>query len=162
MSVLAILLKSMDEQRRKAFDFAQETSKQLITLATAIIGLTITFAKDFVGSVHGCPRFLAILAWVLLLASVAFGLLTLMALTGSLESSATTVPSIRGRNVTRPAVAQIFLFFFGLLTAVLFGVLAGSARSANPRTQLPGAQSTPATVPQLSPRPAQPSNTSQP
>jgi hypothetical protein len=117
----------MDEQRKKAFDFAQETSKQLITLATAIIGLTITFAKDFVGSVHGFPRLLAVLSWALLLASVAFGLLTLMALTGSLEPAAggSTAPSIRGSNVTAPAIAQVLLFFLGLSIAVLFGILAG-------------------------------------
>jgi len=117
----------MQEQRKKAFDFAQETSKQLITLATAIVGLTITFAKDFVGGVHGFPRFLAISTWALLLASIAFGLLTLMALTGSLEPGAdnSTSPSIRGSNVTAPATAQILLFFFGLLVAVWFGIIAG-------------------------------------
>jgi len=116
----------MDEQRKKAFDFAQETSKQLITLATAVIGLTITFAKDFVGGVHGFPRCLAVISWALLLASVAFGLLTLMALTGSLEptAGASTTPSIRGTNVIAPAIAQVLLFFIGLSLAVLFGILA--------------------------------------
>jgi hypothetical protein len=117
----------MDEQRKKAFDFAQETSKQLITLATGVIGLTITFGKDFVGSVHGFPRCLAVMSWALLLASVAFGLLTLMALTGSLEPAAgdPAAPSIRGGNVTVPAIIQVLLFFLGLLLAVLFGILAG-------------------------------------
>ena len=120
----------MNEQLRKAFDFAQETSKQLISLATGIIALTITFAKDFLGGVHGFPKFLGILAWALLLASVGFGLLTLMALTGSLEPKPgdSTSPSIRGSNVTAPAVVQIVLFFLGLLVAVLFGVLAGASK----------------------------------
>jgi hypothetical protein len=124
----------MDEQRRKAFDFAQETSKQLITLATAIIGLTITFAKDFVGRVHGVPRTLAVTSWTLFLISIGLGLLTLMALTGSLEENGSktrhTVPSIRGKNITVPAMAQVVLFFLGLVTAVLFGVFA--AQQATP------------------------------
>lgn len=124
----------MDEQRKKAFDFAQETSKQLITLATAIIGLTITFAKDFVGRVHGVPRVLAVISWTLFLISIGFGLLTLMALTGSLEENGSrtrhSAPSIRGKNITVPAMAQVVLFFLGLVTAVLFGVIA--AQHAQP------------------------------
>ena len=116
----------MNEQQKKAFDFAQDTSKQLITLATAILSLTITFAKDFVGSVHGCPRLLAILSWALFLVSIGFGLLTLMALTGSLEraDSESTTPSIRAKNVTAPAIAQVLSFFLALLLTVWFGVLA--------------------------------------
>ena len=117
----------MDEQRKKAFDFAQETSKQLITLATAIIGLTVTFGKDFAGSVHGGARVLAISAWVLFLLSILFGLLTLMALTGSLEAKGHTAPSIRGSNVTIPAATQILLFFLGLVASVWFGILAGNS-----------------------------------
>ncbi len=119
----------MNEQRKKAFDFAQETSKQLITLATAIIGLTVTFGKDFAGSVQGCARFLAIASWVLFLVSVLFGLLTLMALTGSLEPKpgpgTPAIPSIRGSNVIGPACIQVILFFLALVAAVWFGIIAG-------------------------------------
>jgi len=116
----------MDDQRQKAFDFAQETSKQLISLSTGIIALTITFGKDFVKGVHGFPRALAIVAWVLLLASIGFGLLTLMALTGSLEPKPgdSAPASIRESNVTGPAIVQVVLFFLGLVVAVLFGVFA--------------------------------------
>ena len=126
----------MDEQRKKAFDFAQETSKQLITLATAIIGLTVTFGKDFAGGVEGCARFLAIGSWVLFLLSILFGLMTLMAMTGSLEpkldpkraSEPPAVPSVRGSNVIIPAAIQVFLFFLALVAAVWFGIIAGSAQ----------------------------------
>ena len=54
-------------------------------------------------------------------------LLTLMALTGSLEPAAgdPAAPSIRGGNVTVPAIIQVLLFFLGLLLAVLFGILTG-------------------------------------
>jgi hypothetical protein len=122
----------MDERRKKAFDFAQELCKQLLTLATAVIGLTITFGKDFVGHVSGLPRFLAIISWALFLLSIACGLFTLMALTGSLENvgGQNHPPSIRGRNVTWPAAAQVLLFFVGLVLTVLFGILAGQQQSS--------------------------------
>jgi hypothetical protein len=37
---------SMTEADRKAFGFAQETTKQLLTRATAIFALTLTFITD--------------------------------------------------------------------------------------------------------------------
>jgi hypothetical protein len=133
----------MDEQRKKAFDFAQETSKQLIPLATAIIGLTVTFGKDFASGVEGCARFLAIGSWVLFLLSILFGLMTLMAMTGSLEpkldpkraAEPPAVPSIRGSNVIVPAGIQVFLFFLALVAAVWFGIIAGPGQgTAKPGT----------------------------
>ncbi|KQT20825.1 hypothetical protein ASG31_16700 [Chryseobacterium sp. Leaf404] len=47
---MAILL-VVNEQEKKAFDFAADTVKQLITLATGIIALTITFSKDILGPI---------------------------------------------------------------------------------------------------------------
>jgi hypothetical protein len=124
----------MDDQRKKAFDFAQETSKQLITLATAIIGLTVTFGKDFAGGVNGFARFLAIASWVLFLISILFGLITLMAMTGSLEPKVEAAPSIRGSNVTVPAAIQVLLFFLALVAAVWFGIVAPFSSTPTPKS----------------------------
>ena len=41
-------MSEMEPRIEKAFAFAQETTKQLITLSTAVITLTITFLKDVV------------------------------------------------------------------------------------------------------------------
>ena len=118
----------MDERRKKAFDFAQETSKQLLTLATAVIGLTVTFGKDFIGNVSGFPRTLVVACWVLMLVSILCGLCTLMALTGTLEpqnpEQAAGEPSINGSNVKLPAIAQVLTFLFALVAAVTFGLVA--------------------------------------
>jgi hypothetical protein len=38
----------LDPQVRMAFEFASDLAKQLITLATGILALTITFTKDLV------------------------------------------------------------------------------------------------------------------
>src|SRR5690242_1048270 len=51
----------------KAFDFAQDVTKQLITLSTGVIALTITFLKDVATKApSGALDFLHI-AWVLFL-----------------------------------------------------------------------------------------------
>ncbi|MDQ3622268.1 MAG: hypothetical protein M3463_07245 [Verrucomicrobiota bacterium] len=114
----------MDDQRQKAFDFAQEVSKQLITLATAVIAVSLTFGADIATCATGNARSFLIWSWSLLLVSLVFGLWTLMALAGNLEtaSASSTTPSIRTANVTIPAVAQILLFLAGLVLAVLFGI----------------------------------------
>jgi hypothetical protein len=116
----------MDEQRKKAFEFAQDVAKQLITLATAVIAITLTYGKDFAQHATGGTRHLVAFSWYFFLVSILFGLVTLMALTGNLESAASnnTPPSIRTRNVTGPAAVQIFCFLSGMLLAILFGVFA--------------------------------------
>jgi hypothetical protein len=73
----------LDPAIEKAFEFAQEATKQLITLATGVIALTITFLKDVLGT-DGSAGFLQA-AWVLYLVSIVFGVLTLLNLTGNLE-----------------------------------------------------------------------------
>ena len=93
----------MDDNVRLAFEAARDSTKQFLTLATAIIALTITFSKDFTGADAG-DRTYALLAWSALLTSVFFGLWTLLALTGTLEPKNNKVSiSIRGPNVTIPA-----------------------------------------------------------
>ncbi len=63
----------MEPRIEKAFAFAQETTKQLITLSTAVITLTITFLKDVVKAapVGSAPYLQA--AWVFYLLSIVFG-----------------------------------------------------------------------------------------
>jgi hypothetical protein len=68
-----------DEREKKVFDFAADLTKQLITLSTGIVTLTLLLSKDVVG-----PRLLAVLAWAFFLLSTLFGLWALMALTGTL------------------------------------------------------------------------------
>lgn len=77
----------MDEAVQKAFDFAQDVTKQVLTLATGIIAVTITFFKDFALHAPGAAKALMAWSWVLYLASVIFGLWTLLALTGPFSLS---------------------------------------------------------------------------
>jgi hypothetical protein len=106
----------------KAFDFASEATKQLITLATAVVALTITFSKDVLDLTNGEGKVVLGWAWILYLASVIAGIVTLQALAGSLGTSkrGERAPSIYERNVTIPAIAQVACFGVGTLFTVFF------------------------------------------
>jgi hypothetical protein len=80
----------MDERKQKAFEFTADASKQMIVLATAVIGLSITFQKDLLG---GAPAQNNLIrwAWGFYFASVFLGVVTLLALTGSLGNEPRTV-----------------------------------------------------------------------
>jgi hypothetical protein len=123
---MAILLggQIVDDQTKTAFDFARDCTKQLITLATAIITLEITFKRDFVGTLPDGARRYASFSWLAFLLSVVFGVWTLMALTGTLEADKSIPVSIRGKNVVIPSMLQIILFLVGLSLTVIFGVKA--------------------------------------
>jgi hypothetical protein len=113
----------MSQELTLAFTFAKELAIQLITLATAVIGFTVTFSKDF-----GVPlrwwKGLLILAWGLFLFSILFGVATLMALTGSLAPLDPAVPTTEiGFNVRCPAAGQIILFGLGVLIMIVLGTV---------------------------------------
>lgn len=106
----------------KAFDFAADVSKQLITLSTAIITVTITFSKDVLeGGVEN--RYWLLAAWVAFIITIMCGIWTLMALTGSLEpiSNNENGTSINGKNVRLPAILQVLSFIVALSLTITYG-----------------------------------------
>jgi ketosteroid isomerase-like protein len=127
----------LTERVKKAFDFAAETTKQLITLSTGIIALTITFTKDLLKSVSPFSKWLLIASWCIYLLSIMAGLATLMALTASLEPKPEDVasppsspitsppeetpPSVRDQSVVGASMVQIFAFL-----VATFLIVAGS------------------------------------
>jgi hypothetical protein len=126
MPHLAFLLRmnmDMDEQTKAAFASASDTSKQLITLATGLLALEITFAKDILTKLDGTTKCLINVSWVFLLFSVIMGVWTLLAITGSLsQTTAPTQNTIMEGNVRIPAGLQILTFLGGLLFTVWFGI----------------------------------------
>lgn len=112
-----------EDLRKKAFDFASDTTKQLITLSTALIALSITFKGNFN---QGGNEALLLICWISFFLSVLFSIGTLMALTGTLEKSAENGEakvelSIYGKNVKRPSALQIFFFLLGLMFLGIYG-----------------------------------------
>jgi hypothetical protein len=106
------------------FQSANDLAKQLITLATGILALSITFTKDVLkGSVVVTwPLKLAWIAWLL---SVCFGIWTMMALTGMIfkitENAATSKAVSYGTSVGIPAFLQILMFVLGIALLIFHG-----------------------------------------
>lgn len=110
----------LDPAIQKAFDFAQEATKQLITLATGVIALTITFLKDVIHT-DGSAGFLQA-AWVLYLVSIVFGVLTLLNLTGNLERPGEgRTPSIYRGSILVFSSGQVVTFCLAVAFTLVFG-----------------------------------------
>ncbi len=58
--------------------------KQILTLSTGIIAITITFSKDFISidKISANSQYLISVSWILFLVSIVFGILALMAISG--------------------------------------------------------------------------------
>ncbi len=112
----------MDSTVRTVFEFARETTKQLITLSTGIIAIEITFLRDAVSALDNEVNLYVQLSWLSFLLCVMFGVWTLMALTGSLASmDEKELTTIYGSNVRLPSMLQILAFICGLVLTVIFG-----------------------------------------
>lgn len=132
----------MEENQKKAFDFAADLTKQLITLSTAIITLSVTFSKDIVGGVDDSLVYLLIGTWAVYIVSIFLGLATLGALTGNLdpkprkkigeegaeETVVTPTLTITSDNVTSTSKGQIYTFILALVLTCVYGYLSVSRR----------------------------------
>ena len=137
-------VKKSDEAINRSFELAQDTSKQIITLAAGIIALTITFFKDFAGGGSTCARVVMAIAWVLFFFAIVAGVLHLAALTAS---STDPTPSIYDRDARTYAGAQQLLAGGGLILTILAGGLALASPSNTAPAPMPSVISiTPSTI----------------
>lgn len=122
------------EMKLKSFDFAESTSKQLITLSTAIVAFTITFGKELFGGVNNKTALIVlIVSWLLFILCIVFGVWTLMALTGSLDKTTRTIQedkedkeievSIYDRNITVPEFLQVLFFVLALAATIAYAII---------------------------------------
>ena len=117
---------TFDEQRKKAFDFCADATKQLVALSSAIVAFMVTFAKDFVTNVADDAKTYAYIAWGLHVVSIVLGVLVLLALTAQLEpknppaSSPAAIPTIRGSAATYSGF-QIIVFVLAMAFTAFFG-----------------------------------------
>jgi hypothetical protein len=138
----------MNERLKKAFDFAADSTKQLIGLSTGIVALTITFAKDILGGLGPWLRVTLAIAWLIYLLSILFGSWALLALTGTLEPKGKEdkkPASIRGPNVTIPSFLQILTFLLSTLLIIIVAS-AGSCHATGPQEAATQASDTLPTV----------------
>jgi hypothetical protein len=111
---------SFSRRAEKAFDFAQDCAKQMLTLATGIIAVTITLFNSFAAHAPGGAKIFLSISWIMYLISAAFGVWTLLALTGTLARPAPDpeASSIYGSNIRSPAIIQLAFFLLGLACSV--------------------------------------------
>jgi hypothetical protein len=122
----------LSKRAETAYSYAQEVSKQLITLSTAVFALTLTFAEKIEQPGSGARAWLEI-AWGFYLASVLFGTLTLMALAGHVaeppvetdsEGNESARDTIYTPGIRLVAGLQIALFLAALVLTLVYGAKA--------------------------------------
>ncbi|MFL0797319.1 MAG: hypothetical protein K6L73_07490 [Cellvibrionaceae bacterium] len=115
-----------ESRSQLAFEYARDATKQLMALATGIIALTVTFSKDFIGTVPDETKWHITWIWILLLTSVFFGQICLMTLTGILGSNKDPKPplNIYNSTVKITSILQFTTFFLGLSLTVKFAISA--------------------------------------
>lgn len=108
------------------FDFSSDLTKQLITVSTGIIGLSITFLKDVLKTVPTTEAWALKWSWFIYLFSIGCGFWALMALTGAITRmiarSTNTFPI--DFRLQLPASLQIISFALATLFMVIYGVTA--------------------------------------
>lgn len=99
-------------------ELAAETTKQIMTLSTAIITVGFAFVKDIQPHYTG-KRIYLISSVLLHLFSCGFGIWTMMAITGIANDLTNHPEGIFKLSVTLPSFLQIITFFLGLIAMCL-------------------------------------------
>lgn len=112
--------KRMDNN--KSFDFASGVTKLLISLATGVITITITFGSNSLSRLNiiVCPWMLLV-SWILLVISIASGIIALQAMTGTLSKDDS--PNIYANNIRAPEIIQILFFGIGIIFSFIFSYI---------------------------------------
>jgi hypothetical protein len=122
-----------DALRDKSIEVLLDLTKQMITLSTGFIALTITFRKDILGATHHGQTAILGAAWISFILCIVGGLLLLMALAGNLGSAAIhsdpavrsdqspSVATVFARNIRVFLLVQAFLFVVGVALSVVYG-----------------------------------------
>lgn len=130
----------MNDRQKKAFDFASDLTKQLITLSTSIVTITLLFSNNLTG-----PRALAVFAWAFFLISTLCGLWALMALTGTLApANDPNLPDntnvVIGPNARIPSTFQVIAFAIATVLTLIYVFLAFCGSSPPASASSPGTQ----------------------
>lgn len=117
----------MSVEKTKPFDYAQDVTKQLLTLATAVVTITVTFLKDIAQQAPADARTVLFIAWALFATSIIAGVATLQNLTGHVGSADEPASDgIMTAGIRFFAIAQMMLFVLAIGGTIYFG-----ARSFN-------------------------------
>lgn len=115
---------TQDDQTKLALASVSDTLKQILTLSTGILTLEITFFGFILGKsaekgITGAAHTLLLASWIFFLISALFGVIALLALTGTLSKSTLTPTTVYNINIRGPALIQVACFILGLALTVL-------------------------------------------
>jgi Na+/glutamate symporter len=110
----------MDVRLQKTFDYAIDVTKQILTLGTAVLALTVTVGRE----AQNGRQSLLLTALAAYFVSVIGGILTLFALMTEFSPrrrrGQQALPSIGSWRVRGPSLFQIVAFAFGTAFLVLY------------------------------------------
>ncbi len=113
----------MDDETKAAFASATETVKNTLTLASAILTVSVTFLKDVNNTPSSLQTWTLEASWICLLLSAALSIITLSALTGTLaRARPLDCKALYSVNIKRPMSAALILFLLGLFLTAAFGI----------------------------------------
>jgi hypothetical protein len=110
----------LDLRLQKTFDYAIDLTKQLLTLGTAVLALTITIGRDAGTGRQG----LLLTAWFAFLISIICGIAGLYALMTEFaprRDGREARPSVASWRVRSPLLLQIVAFALGTVFLVAYG-----------------------------------------
>lgn len=113
----------MNDQLKAAFASATETVKHTLTLASAILTVSVTFLKDVNKAPTSFQVWILEISWVSLLLAVLFGIATLAALTGTLARAERFDADILYQaNIRAPMTLTFMCFLAGLTFTAWYGM----------------------------------------
>ncbi|HEV2802429.1 MAG TPA: hypothetical protein VGW12_18305 [Pyrinomonadaceae bacterium] len=119
----ATLSQQVFDARMKAHDFVQEHLKQIITISSAVIAVTVTFLKDIVGTRGDQLRasWLLPVSWLLLGLAICFGVYAIAVHVNNLDWINKKRPNASfaagaNRNSQIPVLITVILFGLGMLS----------------------------------------------
>jgi hypothetical protein len=118
---------------KAAVDLATEISKQLITLSTGIVALTITFAKDFLGGASRNQLRILYWSWGCYIITIVAAIWHLSAITGNLLNAKNGV--MQWDSSKTPAYLQLLAFLAGTILLVVFAAKAVKPRAPDDRDE---------------------------
>jgi hypothetical protein len=112
--------------KEKSFEYANDSIKLIMSLATGVLALTIAFLKDVIGDgiIHG--KWLLGIGWFSLFLAIILGIWAILAITGSLnELAKSALPdrSIMDKNIQFPSILTISSFLIGILFIIIFALI---------------------------------------
>lgn len=124
----------MDDQTKQAFTSAGDWAKQILTLSTGIVTLTVAFADKIFGDLSDGERWTLWISWGLYVGSIVGGVCLLSTLTGTLSRTANVQAShVYAANNRLFAGMQLVFFVLATVAIVIFGFMAaGNENESDP------------------------------